>query len=167
MGWGRGKGLTSVGDLAGVAASGGGWAPLREGGADLAEGLGGGAGADALVAGEGDLLPLAVGVLDAGLDGDDLVVKKTGLLGALGALERLGGVLVHLLAGDAKVAGDVLAGPAHGLHAVARLLRVLGDLLVEGLLQGVAANGHGLDAHGDADVDLAGADRVGDVGGGL
>lgn len=153
----------AIGNLGGVTTRGSG-TPLGEGNADLGETLGSSAGADTLILGEGDVLPLAIGVLDAGLDGDDLVVEEAGLLGALGTLEGLGGVLVHFLAGDAKVTTDVLRGPAHGLHAVGRLLGLGGDGLVEGLLEGVAANAHGLGAHGDTDLDGAARDGVGNVG---
>ena len=163
---GKEKKPTSVSDLAGVAAGGGG-SPLREGNADLAQALRGGARADAVVLGEGDLLPLALGVLDPGLDGHDLVGEQTGFLGALGALEALGGVLVHLLAGHAEVSADVLARPAHGLHAVRGLLRLLGHLLVKGLIQRVTTNAHLLGAESNADLDGPAADGVGDVGNGL
>lgn len=158
--------LTSVSDLAGIATGGGG-SPLGEGNPNLAQGLGSRAGPDALIPGQDNLLDLAVRSLDLGLDGHYLVVKETFLLGLLGALETLGGVLVHLFPGDTKVPTDVLACPAHGLHGVGSLLARRGDGLIKGLVEGIAADGHGLGANGDTDFDIAGRDGIGDIGGGL
>lgn len=155
----------TVGDLTGVSTSGDG-SPLREGGADLHQALGSGAGSDTLVLGQGDGLGLAVGALDLGGDGNDLVVEPAGLLGLLGPPETLGGVGIDLLSGDAKVAGNVLARPAHGHHGVLGLLAGE-DALVKGLLETVAAGSHGLGTNGDTNLDRAGRDGVGNVGGGL
>lgn len=159
-------GLTSVRDLTGVTA-GRGRSPLREGGADLGQALGSGAGSDALVLGQDDLLHLAVRALDLGLDGYDLISRPAFLLCALGPLETLGRKGIHALAGDAKVPADVLAGPAHGLHAVGGLLALSNNVLVEGLVEAVAADGHGLSAHGNSHGDRAGGDGVCNVGRGL
>lgn len=157
------KELTAVCDLAGVAARRRG-SPLGERSAHLAEALGRRAGTDALVLGQGHLLPLSVGALDLGRDGHNLVVEQAGLLRALSTLEALGGVLVHLLPRDVEVAADILARPAHGLHAVGGLLALGNDGFVEGLLEAVAALGHALGAAGDADLDGAVGDGVGNVG---
>lgn len=158
--------LTSISDLAGVAASGGG-TPLREGHPDFAQALCGRAGPDALVPADDDLLFHAIRSLELGLDRSDLVVEPALLLRMLSPLETLSSVLVHLFSGDAEIAADVLAGPSHGLHAVYGLLAVGRDGLVEGLVEGVAAGRHGLCADRNADVDVSQGDGVGDVGGGL
>lgn len=140
---------------------------MGEGDSDLAQGLGSGAGADALVTGQDDLLGLAIGTDELGLDGDDLVVEQAGVLGPLGALEALGGVFVHLFSCDAEVAAHVLAGPAHGLHAVDGFLVLGRDGFVKGAFEGIAADGHGLCADGNANVDVAERDGVGNVGSSL
>lgn len=158
--------LTSVSDLAGIATRGG-WSPLGEGNPDLAQGLGSGAGPDALIPGQDDLLDLPVRSLDLGLDGHDLVVEETFLLGLLGALETLGGVFVHLFPSDTEIPTDVLASPAHGLHGVGSLLARRGDSLIKRLVESIAADSHGLGANGDTDFDIAGRDGIGDIGGGL
>lgn len=158
--------LTSVSDLAGIATRGG-RSPLREGNPDLAQGLGSGAGPDALIPGQDDLLNLPVRSLELGLDGHDFVVKETFLLGLLGTLETLGGVFVHLFPGDTEIPTDVLARPAHSLHRVGCLLALRGDGLVKGLVECIAADSHGLGANCDADFNVAGRDGIGDIGGGL
>ena len=167
LGRGGGEGrLTSISNLAGIAAGRRG-SPLRKRNANLGESLERSPRPDAVVLAHHDLLPLAVRALDPGPDGCDLVVEVACLLRHLGAAEALGGVLVHLLAGDAEVAADVLARPAHGLHAVLGVLGLVGDLLVEGLLQAVSSDRHLLRADGDADLDRAARDLVRDVGRGL
>ena len=80
--WGR----TSVCDLAGVAARAlvsKGW----EGGADLAQALKCSSIADALIPSQGNFAYLSgLGVLDLGLDWDDLIVEPACFLGPLSSL---------------------------------------------------------------------------------
>ena len=143
-------------------------AVLGEGGADLAERLGGDAVADAVVAVDKDLLGLAgLGVLELGLERQDLLLEETLLLGLDGLLEGRGGEGVLVLAADALVLGHVLGEDTHGHLAVGGLgvaleeVRELGDCL------GAVVGGHGLDTGADTDLDHAGADLVGDVDAGL
>jgi hypothetical protein len=156
-------GRTAVGDLAGVATGARG-TPLGESGPDLAQALSRGARPDALVTRNRDLLSIALLVLDGGGNLDNLVGEEALLLRALRTLEALGSVCVHLLAGDAKVARDVLRRPAHGHHALLGLLRAARDALVEGLVEGIAAGGHGLGTDGDSNGDGALGDGVGNIG---
>ena len=75
----------AVGDLAGVA--GVNTTVLGESGSDLAEGLDGHVGSDAVVLGDGDLFGLSsLGVLVFHCEGSNLLVEETGLLGLCGLL---------------------------------------------------------------------------------
>lgn len=155
-------GRTAVGDLAGVAA-GGAVAELRERRTDLVQGLGRSPVPNALVAGDSHLLDLAgLGVLDLGGDGDDFLIEPAGLLCDLRATEGLSRVGILRLARDVEVRPDVLRRLAHGLHAIRRLL-VLQHLVVERLGEAVATGRHELCAQGNADVDRAQGDLIGDV----
>lgn len=157
---------TSISNLTGIATRGT-TSPLRERSPDLSETLGSRPRPDALVLRQHHLLDIPLGIRNLGLDGHNLVHKRPLILRLLGTLEALGGVLVHLLPGDAEIPAHVLGCPAHGLHAVAALLGVGCHGLVEGLVERVTAGGHGLGADGDADFDAAGRDLVCDVGRGL
>lgn len=158
--------LTSIRDLAGVAASGRG-TPLWEGNPDLAEGLGGRPGPDTLVPADNDLLFNTIRPLELGLDRRNLVIEPALLLRMLGLLKTVGGEFVHLFSGDTEVAADVLTSPSHRFHAIHGLLALRGHGLVEGLLEGVSADCHGLCANSNANVDVSRGDRVGDIGSGL
>lgn len=158
--------LTSVSDLAGIAAGSGG-SPLGECDPDLAQALGGGARPDTFVPGQKDLLEIAIRPLDLGLDRHNLVVEPALLLRLLGALETLGGILIHLFPPDTEVPADVLARPAHGLHSVCGLLALGGHGLVEWLIEPVATYRHGLGTDGDSNLDVTGGNGIGNVGGGL
>lgn len=155
--------LTSISDLTGIASSGG-RSPLWEGDSDLSQTLGSGAGPDAFVTSQDDVLQFTIGTLELGLDGDDFVVEQALLLRLLGALEALGSVFVHLLPSDAEVPANIFAGPAHGLHAVDRLLAVSRDALVEGLVKRITTDSHRLCADGNTNIDVSGGDGIGDVG---
>lgn len=107
----------AVGDLGGItgvdAAVGG------EGRLDLGEGLGRDAVADTVIAGDGDFLGLAgLGVLELDLEGNDLVVEETLLLGLDGLLVRGGGELVLVGTSNLEILGHVLGQNAHGDLAV-------------------------------------------------
>ncbi|KAJ6437775.1 NAD(P)-binding domain [Purpureocillium lavendulum] len=120
----------AVGDLAGVAGVDG--AVGGKGRADLGEGLDGDAVADAVVAGDGDLLGLTrLGVLELDGEGGDLGVEEAGLLGLDGLLVRGGSEGVLVGAGDVEGLGHVLGQDAHGDLAVGCLgvrLKQLGEL---------------------------------------
>lgn len=158
--------LTSVSDLTGVSTSGS-RAPLREGNPNLAEALGGCARPDALVPGQNDLLLHSIWALDLSLDGHNLIIEPALLLCGLGSLEALGSILVHLFPSNTEITADILACPSHGLHAIDGLLALRSYRLVKGLFQSVASNRHGLCADGNANVNVALGDRVGDVGSSL
>ena len=112
----------------------------------VGEALGGGAGPDAVVAGDGDRLALVVDGVDRG----DLVLPEAVLERGGGPLLREGGELVHLLAAHVLELGDVLGGLAHrdvdvgqalgrGPRALAALLALRGalaGLLVDRVLAG-------------------------------
>ena len=157
---------TSVCDLASIASCGG-RTPLREGRSDLAELVNRRARTNPVVAIARHLNHLPILVLDLGGDGHDLVLEITRFLRLLGTLERLGSELVHVVPCDAKIAADVLGGPAHGLHAVHALLAVLGDLLVKRLFGCIAADRHGLGPYGNADLNVASSNGVGHIGDGF
>ena len=160
------EGGGAVGELGGVAA-GSSWAPLGEGAADLRETLVGSSATNALVLGKRDLLESTILTLHLGRNRHNLIIELARILSALGLAERISSVAIHLLARDGEVARDVLGGPAHGLDAVLGLLGEGEHGGVEGVGDGVAADGHLLGAHGDADGDGAVGDGVGDVGGGF
>lgn len=159
----RAQQLTSFRHLAGVAARRGG-SPLRKGRANLGQTLGSRSGPDSFVLGQSHVLPLAVRALDLGRDGNNLVIKKANLLCLFGPLETLSRVHVHVLAGNVEVAADVLARPAHRLHAIGRLLALGQNCLVKRLLEAVAALRHGLGAAGDANLDGVVGNGMGNVG---
>ena len=79
---------------------------LANAGRSLAERLGGGVAADALVRRDDDRVALAL----RDLDRDDLVVEEAVLPGRGGALVRAGGELVLLLAGQLDALGVALLG---------------------------------------------------------
>ena len=82
---------------------------------ELAEGLLGDAVADTVVLLDRDVvLLLRLGVDHLGPDGDNLVLELARSLGAGGALERLGGEGVLLLARDVVLGGDVLTCARRG-----------------------------------------------------
>ena len=126
----------TVGDLRGVARVDG--AVLGEGRADLAQRLGGDAGADAVVSLDGDgLLLAALGIGPLDLQGGDLRVEQAGLLGRESLLVRGGGEGVLGGTGHATLLGHLLGQDTHG------------DLAVGGLgvaLQEVGELGHGTGA---------------------
>lgn len=101
-------GSGAISDLRGVS-PGGFVSPLGEGGADLLERFKSGPSADPVILGDGDFMPLpSLGVLDLGLDGDNLVLEPAGLLGGFGALVGLCGPLVLELTSDVEVFANVL-----------------------------------------------------------
>jgi hypothetical protein len=57
-----------------------------------------------------------------GGDGDDLVLEAAGALGVGGLGERVGGELVLLLAGDAVLRGNVLAGGTVSTRALGEVI---------------------------------------------
>ena len=81
-------------------------------------------------------------------------------------MEGLVCVCVLVQSADVEVGADVFGSLDHGLHAVGCLLDSE-DLVVEGLVEAVAACGHALGANCDADVDAACGDLVRDVLDGL
>ena len=140
---------------------------LENAGRSLAERLGGGVAADALVLGDHDRVAPAL----RDLDRHDLVVEDAVLPGLGGPLVGAGGERVLLLAGEVG-AGDValLGQRAH---------RLVGELVAEGVVghrvdqrgvavlealarlrQQVRRLGHRLHAAGDDDLVLAGADQL-------
>lgn len=115
-------GLTSIGDLAGIATSGL-VAKLRQGGANLQQTLQGGSVSRTLILGEGDGSQLSgLGILDLGGDGHDLVLEPAGFLCHLRSAEGLDGILVLHPSRDVEVVADVFRGLDHGLCAIGRLL---------------------------------------------
>jgi hypothetical protein len=96
----------TIGDLGGVTGSGG----TIEGRAELGQALEGGTGTDTVILGDDDLLLVTLGILDDGLDGDDLVVELALGLSVGGLVEGKSSELVLLLAGDVVLGGDVLGG---------------------------------------------------------
>lgn len=160
------EGGRAVRDLARVAARGA-VAVIRERRADLAQGVICGSPTRAFVFRHRHRPFLArFRVFDDGGDGHDFVVEPARFLGALGPLVGFGGEAVLRFARDVEVFADVLRGLAHGLHAVDCVLGAVEDLFVEGL-RGTGGGGHGFGADGDAAVDAAEADLVGDVLGGF
>jgi hypothetical protein len=158
--------LTSISNLTGISTSSG-WAPLRESCSDLGESFGGRSRTDALISSQSNLLELTIRALDLGLDGNNLIVEPASLLCLLGAAETLGSIFVQFLPGEVEVAADVLAGPAHGLHAVGCLLARRHNGLVKGLVERIAADGHVLGAACYAHSDGTVGDGMCDVGNGL
>lgn len=96
----------TIGNLGGVTSGGG----TIEGRAELGQALDGGTGTDTIILGDNDLLLVTLGILDDGLDGDDLVIELALSLSAGGLLEGKGSELVLLLTGNVEVGGDVLGG---------------------------------------------------------
>ena len=143
------------------AVSGGG-----EAGAELAQGLNGGA-----VAGELVNLEVHDLALHLDRDGNDLVVKLTGSLSGLGLLLGGGGELVQILTGDAPDVADVLSGGAHmvAVEGIPQTVVDHGvyDLIVEhtgtpaGSGDGIGSGGHDLGTAGHDDVGVAGLDGTG------
>lgn len=135
---------------------------LGERRADLGEGLLGRAHSNSVIVldDDADALLAAGGSLPR-VDGHDLSGKLARLLGSLSALVRKRGELVHSLAGDVEVAGDVLGRPAHRLEAVLALL-VHEQLGREGGWATVGRRRHGLESKREPDVDLASGDLVRD-----
>ncbi len=97
-------------------------------GRSLAEHLGGGVGAHALVGGDGDRVALAL----RHLDGHDLVVEDAVGLGPARAHVRGGGDLVLLLAGESVAGVEALGGRAHRV-VVERVGEAVGGGVVEHL----------------------------------
>jgi hypothetical protein len=130
---------------------------------DLLQALKRGAIADALVLGQRYRLALPrLRIFNNRRDGRNLVVEPARLLGYLGSSVGLRRKLVLALARDIEIVADVFRRLAHGLHAVTRL-GVLQHLVDEWAFQPIAARGHALRAQGQADLDAADGDLVGDV----
>ncbi len=154
----------AVGDLRGGA--GGDRAVLGEGRAQLAEGLDGRLGADALVLGEEDRVALALRDLDRG----DLGLEEAVLLGRGRTLVGLGTDLVLGRTSQAEAGVVLLGGLTHrnvlvrvGQAVVRHRVEHLdGAVLVAlaGLREQVRGVRHGLLAAGDDDVELTGADQL-------
>lgn len=156
----------TVGNLGGVAGVDA--AVLGEGSTDLAEGLDGDTLTDAIVLVDNNLLGLAgLGVLVLDLEGSDLLLEETSLLGLDGLLEGGGSELILDGTGDALGLGHLLREDTHGDLAVGSLGVALEELGELGHGAGAILSGHGLDTGADADLDLAGADGVGNVNAGL
>lgn len=100
------NGGSTIRDLGGVTGSGG----TIEGRAELGQALDGGTGTDTVILGDGDLLLVTLGILDDGLDGDDLMVELALGLSAGSLAEGKSSELVLLLTGDVVLGGDVLGG---------------------------------------------------------
>ena len=96
----------TIRDLGGVTGGGG----TIKGRAQLGQGLGGGTGTDTIILGNNDLLLVVLGILDHGLDGDNLAVELALGLGLGSLLEGVGGESILLGTGDVELAGDVLGG---------------------------------------------------------
>lgn len=164
----------AVRDLARVA--GGRGAAGLEGGLQAGERLDGDVFADAVVPGDGeallraDLGPLAVDLLEARGDGDDLGVEEAGGAGGGGAAVRLGGEGVLVRARDGVALGDVLARQAHGHEAVPGVADGRGGQRGPGVdwdgAAGVVAR-HALHARGDGDARHAAPDLARHGGHGL
>lgn len=113
-------GSGAVADLRGVAGVDA--AVLGEGRLDLAQGLGGDARAHAVVLVHDNLLGLArLGVLELGLEGEDLLVEQALLLGLERLLVRAGGKGVLAGPADVAVLGHLLGEDSHGHLAVGGL----------------------------------------------
>lgn len=156
----------TVGDLAGVAGVDA--AVLCERSADLAERLGRDALADAVIAGNGNLLLLLrLGIRPLGLNRRNLLIEETSLLrlNGLGIRRRSEDILLG--ARDALRLRHLLRQHAHGHLAISRLLvrlEVLGELR-HGV--GAIVQRHALRARADADLDHTRADGVCNVDAGL
>jgi hypothetical protein len=153
---------SAIGDLAGIASV----AAVtvgKESGFDLAERLVRGSPPWTLVFGENDSLLLAsLWVLDDGGDWDNLVVKPAFLLRDLSSPVAFVRVSVLHFTCDVEVLTNVLAGLAHGLHAVFGFL-VRENLIDKGTVQTVTAISHGLGTDGNTAGDATHANSVGDV----
>jgi hypothetical protein len=106
------------------------------------------------------------------LNGGNLVVKETGLLGSLGLLVTANGVVILLGTVEAVVLGALLGSNTHKfLLAVGIHKTILLDTINQGLgaelgtaarsLQVVGSVGHGLSATGNNDIGVSGHDGLG------
>lgn len=153
----------AVCDLTSIATGGSTGLPLGERSADLAKGLGGSPVANTIIPVDDNILDLTrLGILNLRLDRHNLLLKPTRLLRMLCLLVAPSGELIVLLAGNAKLRRDVLRRVAHG-HVILRGEGVLVDALGHLGCTAVGVGAHALRAHGDADIDGAGEDLVGDV----
>lgn len=110
----------AVADLRGVAGVDA--AVLGEGRLDLAQGLGGDARAHTVVLVHDNLLGLTrLGVLELGLEWQDLLLEQTLLLGLEGLLVGAGGEGILTGTGDVAVLGHLLGQDSHGNLAVGGL----------------------------------------------
>ncbi|GAA2773292.1 hypothetical protein GCM10019017_16810 [Streptomyces showdoensis] len=124
-------------------------ADVGEGGLEPGEGVGGGAGAQELVAVEdGESRPV--------LDGDDGAIEAPVLDGRGGALLGEGGVLVDVAAGEALDGGDEVGADALGDEVGGDVGHRVGE--PGAAVGGHRHPGHGLDAAGQDEVLPAGAD---------
>lgn len=96
----------TIRDLGGVTGGGG----SIKGGAQLGQGLEGGTGTDTIILGNNNLLLVVLGILDHGLDSNNLAVKLALGLGLGSLLEGEGGESILLGTGDVVLGGDVLGG---------------------------------------------------------
>lgn len=153
---------TAIGDLTRVS-TGGLVTELRESRTDLGQRVESSAIADTIVPRQRHLLNLAsLRVLDLHRDGSNLIIEPASFLRNFRTAERLGRIAVLHLTRNTKVLSNVLRSLTHGLHAV-RSLGVAQDLLVERALETVPRSRHQLSTEGDADVDGAQRNLVGDI----
>jgi hypothetical protein len=129
---------------------------------DFAQRLDGSPVSRALILCQSHSLPLSLSILHLGRNRHNLIVKPPRLLRVLCTVERL--VCIHILLkpADVEVVAHVLARLNHWLHAIIGR-RSLEYLIVEGLLEAVAALRHRLGANCKTDVDAAHRYLVGDV----
>ena len=156
----------TVRDLGGIAGVDG--AVLGEGRADLAQGLGGDTLTDTVVGLDSDgllLTGLGVGPLD--IKRGDLLVEEAGLLGGEGLLVGRGGEGVLGGTGDVAVLGHVLRQDTHRDLAVGGLGVVLEEVGEFGDSTRAVLRGHALNTSTDTNVDHAGLQSVGNVDDGL
>lgn len=156
----------TVGDLRGVTGVDG--AVLGEGGADLAEGLGGDTLTDTVIGLDSDGLLLAglgVGPLD--LEGSNLLVEEAGLLGLEGLLVGGSGESILGATGDAAVLGHVLGQDTHGDLAVGGLGVILKELRELGDGTRAVLRRHALNTSTDTNIDHARLQSIGNVNDGL
>jgi len=153
---------SSISDLAGV--SSGDATTLLESTLELGETFNGGVFTDTIILINNNLRLISILVFNDSFIGSDLLGEPAILLSGSSLLVAFSSQLILFLAGYLVLFSDILRGHAHVHQAVA------GALIVEHLIcQDVRVNhgvhgeeGHGLDTTADADVDLAGSDRVGD-----
>lgn len=117
---------------------------------------------DSLILRERNLLGLStLRVLDLDLDRANLIIEPALLLRLLRLLVTPCSKLILCLSANVKVGADVLGRLAHGLQAV--LCFALEQLFAEVKPLACGGRGHAFTADGEADVDAAKVDLVGNV----